>query len=268
VAYATLVEPFRLTVTHLEVVARKWHARCHLRLVQVSDLHIERITRREQELVERVNALQPDYILLTGDYLNFSYVGEPQAIAHARRTLGALRARRGIYAVRGTHTIDPNAVMPLLFDGLPIQWLRNQHTVVGDDECRTVFAGASCTRRPDIDVPAVQLALRDAPREAFTVLLYHTPELVPEALAGGVDLYLAGHTHGGQIRLPLYGALVTATNVGKRYEMGRYEVDDLTLYVSRGIGMEGMAAPRARFLCPPEVVCIDIVGTGRCQCDK
>jgi predicted MPP superfamily phosphohydrolase len=77
-----------------------------------------------------------------------------------------------------------------------------------------------------------------------------------------VDLYLAGHTHGGQLRLPVYGAMFTATTVGKRYEMGRYDVDGLTLYVSRGIGMEGKGAPRARFLCPPEIVCIDVIGQG------
>ncbi len=92
------------------------------------------------------------------------------------------------------------------------------------------------------------------------MLLFHMPDRVQEARAGGVDLYLAGHTHGGQIRLPLYGAMLTATETGKRYEMGRYDLDGLTLYVSRGIGMEGMAAPRARFLCPPEIVCLDIVG--------
>jgi predicted MPP superfamily phosphohydrolase len=260
VAYATLIEPFRLTVTHLEVPAPKLPQGRRVRLVQISDLHVERITRRERELIERVNALDADYVLLTGDYLNFSYVGEPRAIHDTRQVIGSLRARRGAYAVRGTHTIDPNAVMPLLLDDLPIEWLRNRHTVCGEDGYQIAFAGASCTRRRDIDVPAVERALQDVPNGAFTVLLYHTPDLVPEAAAGGVDLYLSGHTHGGQIRLPWYGALITATDAGKRYEMGRYDVDGLTLYVSRGIGMEGMAAPRARFLCPPEIVCVDVVG--------
>jgi predicted MPP superfamily phosphohydrolase len=76
-----------------------------------------------------------------------------------------------------------------------------------------------------------------------------------------VDLYLAGHTHGGQIRLPLFGAVFTASAYGKRYEQGHYSVGDTTLYVSRGIGMEGMGAPRARFLCPPEIVVVNL-GSG------
>jgi predicted MPP superfamily phosphohydrolase len=270
-----------------------------VRLVQISDLHVERLTRRERDLVRKVNALDADYVLLTGDYLNFSYIGESQAVADARQVLGGLRAREGIFAVRGTHQVDPNALLPVLFEdlpapgppwtgrqgrrdaacapglasatgcgpsaggtarGSPIRWLRNEHLTVGCDGYHMTFAGASCTRRRDIDVLATERALAGVPRDVFTVLLYHTPDLVPEAVAGGVDLYLAGHTHGGQIRLPLYGALFTATEVGKRYEMGRYDVDGLTLYVSRGVGMEGMAAPRARFLCPPEIVCIDIEG--------
>ena len=260
VVYATYFEPFRLGVTHLELRTPKMLAGHRVRLVHLTDLHIERITRREQELVERVNGLEADYILLTGDYLSFSYVGEPRAIADARLVLGSLRARAGVYAVRGTHQVDPNAVMSALFDGLPIRWLRNQSVDIRVDGYQIAFAGASCTRRRDIDLAALEQALTGVNKGSYTVLLYHSPELVPEAVSAGVDLYLAGHTHGGQIRLPAYGALFTATDTGKRYEMGQYQVQGLTLYVGRGLGMEGMAAPRARFLCPPEIVCIDLVG--------
>jgi predicted MPP superfamily phosphohydrolase len=259
--YATRFEPFRLGVTHIEVQTPKLPAGKRIRLVQVADLHIERITRRERDLIERVNALDADYVLYTGDYLSFSYIGEPRAISEARQVLAALQARHGAYAVRGTHQVDPNALLPHLFAGLPICWLRSKHVVLDHDGYSIAFAGASCSRVPEIDLPAVKRALDGIPRGTFTVLLYHTPDMVPEALAGDVDLYLAGHTHGGQIRLPFYGAVMTATAVGKRYEMGRYDVDGLTLYVSRGIGMEGKGAPRARFLCPPEIVCIDVAGT-------
>jgi predicted MPP superfamily phosphohydrolase len=75
-----------------------------------------------------------------------------------------------------------------------------------------------------------------------------------------VDLYLAGHTHDGQIRLPLYGALVTSSVYGRRYASGLFREGDTTMYVSRGIGFEGGGLPRARFLCRPEVVSVDLVG--------
>ena len=77
---------------------------------------------------------------------------------------------------------------------------------------------------------------------------------MPEMVQAGVNLHLAGHTHGGQIRLPFYGALLTSSLYGKRYEMGHYQEGNTHLYVARGVGVEGMGAPRARFLCPPEIV--------------
>jgi predicted MPP superfamily phosphohydrolase len=98
------------------------------------------------------------------------------------------------------------------------------------------------------------------PPGAYTILLYHTPDLAEAAAAAGVDLYLAGHTHGGQIRLPWYGALTTSSAYGKRFEAGLYQVDLMSLYVSRGIGLEGLRLPRARFLCPPEIIVIDMIG--------
>jgi hypothetical protein len=98
------------------------------------------------------------------------------------------------------------------------------------------------------------------PPSRFTLLLYHSPDLAPEAAALGVDLMLSGHTHGGQVRLPWFGALYTSSLYGKRYEAGRYALGRGTLYVSRGIGMEGKGAPRVRFLCPPEIVLWEIEG--------
>ena len=74
----------------------------------------------------------------------------------------------------------------------------------------------------------------------------------------GVDGYLAGHTHGGQWRVPGFGALVTSSRFGKRYEAGLYRERRTRLYVSRGLGMEGFGTPRARLFCPPEVVVLDL----------
>jgi len=81
----------------------------------------------------------------------------------------------------------------------------------------------------------------------------HSPDLVEAASERGIDLYLAGHTHGGQIRLPLYGAIATSSIYYKEYEAGWFQVERTHLYVSRGLGLEGASAPRARFLCRPEV---------------
>src|SRR5690606_28729056 len=81
-------------------------------------------------------------------------------------------------------------------------------------------------------------------------------ELMPQAVTHDIDLYLCGHTHGGQVRLPLIGPLVTSSKLGRRYVMGLYREGRTHLYVSRGVGFEGLGAPRVRFLCPPEITLI------------
>jgi predicted MPP superfamily phosphohydrolase len=94
--------------------------------------------------------------------------------------------------------------------------------------------------------------------DAYTVLLYHSPDLIAEANNRGIDLYLGGHTHGGQLRLPLYGAIVTSSAYGKQYERGLFQHEDTTMYITQGIGFEGGGMPRARFLCRPEIVRLEL----------
>ena len=90
-------------------------------------------------------------------------------------------------------------------------------------------------------------------------MLSHRPDPILEVAATGrADVQLSGHTHGGQVALPWYGAVVTLARHGKRFESGLHRVDSTPLYVSRGTGMEGRAAPRIRFLSRPEIAVIEI----------
>jgi predicted MPP superfamily phosphohydrolase len=105
----------------------------------------------------------------------------------------------------------------------------------------------------------IRNALGGVPPEAFTLFLYHTPDLILEAAGTGrVDLYCAGHTHGGQVALPVYGALVTLSKFGKKYESGLHREGQTSLYVTRGVGMEGGSAPRVRFFARPEITVIEL----------
>jgi uncharacterized protein len=99
--------------------------------------------------------------------------------------------------------------------------------------------------------------MKEVPPDAYSIFVYHYPDEI-YAVAGKVDLYCAGHTHGGQVALPLYGALLTLSRFGKRFEAGLYEVDGTQLYVNRGIGMEGSGAPRVRFFARPEITVYEI----------
>ncbi len=233
-------------------------ARPPLRIVHLSDPHVERTTAREKEIVRRVNDLEPDLIMLTGDYLNTSYLGDETAISDFRSLVSQLSARYGIYAVRGS--VDPPALTARLFDGLEVVVLENESVRLDVHGQEIYIIGVSCSHKLRIDYPRFDRALEGVPDEAFTILLYHSPDLMEKAVDEGMDLYLAGHTHGGQIRLPFYGAILTCSIYGKRYEAGLYHEGDTYLYVSRGLGMEGGSAPRVRFLCPPEIVTYTLQG--------
>lgn len=255
--YSVVVEPFRLTVTEMTFRSSKLAPNVPpVRLLQMGDLHIEReLTRREHDLLAKVKAMVPDVIVLTGDYLNLSYVYDAEALKAARLFLSQLHAPFGVYAVSGSPPVDPPAVVEKLFGGLDnIRLLRNESVFMDVRGQQFYIAGIVCSHDPAVDPGRLQESLVQVPDEGLKVLLYHSPDLMSEVVKVGVDLFLAGHTHGGQIRLPFYGALLTSSMYGKRYEMGYYQEGDTHLYVARGVGMEGMGAPRARFLCPPEVV--------------
>jgi len=226
-------------------------------VVHLSDLHIEHPTRREQEVLATVAALEADVILLTGDYLNPTYMDDPQSLAETRQFLAQLHAPYGVFAVNGT--VDDPGRMSILFDGLEnISVLDDKIAMLSFPGGELAILGLTNTFEPGADRQALLLMAEQVPGEAYTLLRYHTPDLIETAASTGIDLYLAGHTHSGQIRLPFYGALVTFSAYGKQYEMGAYQVGETFLYVSRGLGMEGWDAPRMRFLCPPELEVLEL----------
>ncbi len=256
--YALYVEPFRLTTTYLEFrAAGVVPAGSHLRIVQVSDLHMERWTKREMDVLDEIATLEPDLIVLTGDYLNLSYLDDPRTLADTRAFLSRLHAPYGVYAIQGT--VDKGGRMERIFAGLDVTVLEDEVVEVPVGGWgRSLYVVGLADLGTARDRAALPELMEEIPGGAFSLLLYHRPDVAEVAAQEGVDLYLAGHTHGGQVRLPLYGALVTFSDYGKRFEQGRYELDETTLYVSRGLGMEGWLAPRVRFLCPPEIVVIDV----------
>jgi predicted MPP superfamily phosphohydrolase len=231
-----------------------------LRIVQISDLHVERLTRRERALPDLVAGLEPDLIVLTGDMLNTSYNDDPRALADLRTLLAQLYAPAGIYAIWGTIEVDlPDLLRPILHD-LNIVVLEDRAVEVKIHDQYLWLMGLLCRRDPVAEEARLRATLADAPPGAFTLLLYHVPDLMPQASSLGVDLVLAGHTHGGQWCVPGFGAILTSSRYWKRYEAGLYHEGNTYLYVSRGVGLEGFGTPRARFFCPPEVVLVTISG--------
>lgn len=259
VIYGFWIEPHRLTLTRQTLQSPKLGFARPLRVLHLGDIHVERLTDRERELVALCKAAAPDVILFSGDFLNLSYTRDALAQEHARSVLAELDAPLGVYVVSGSPAVDPPEVVSKLVQGLDnLRWLRQEIATIEHEGKRLDILGLDCTHRPFVDAPNLYATLNGNGPERFRILLYHTPDLAPEAAEAGIDLQLSGHTHGGQVRLPFYGALYAGSLYGKAFEAGRRQVGNLTLYVSRGIGLEGGGAPRVRFNCPPEVVLWEI----------
>lgn len=259
VIYAFWIEPHQIRLTRQTLESHKLKDGPPLRLLHLGDLHVERITARELQLVAMVESIAPDLILFSGDFLNLSNIDDPVAWEHCRSILSQLSAPLGVFAVTGSPPVDQPPIVAQLLDGINIRWLKDEKVTLDHHGQRVDLIGITCTHRPPIDAPRLYEAL-GSQNGRFTILLYHTPDLAPEAARAGIDLQLSGHTHGGQVRLPFFGALYTSSLYGKQLEIGRIQIGTLTLYVTRGLGMEGKGAPRVRFLSPPEIVLWEVAG--------
>ena len=259
VVYGFWIEPHHLGLTKQSLRTDKLKPGEAIRILHIGDLHVERITRREQQINRYIQDLKPDLILFSGDFLNLSYRKDPLAREAARSLIKEWQAPYGTFIVTGSPAVDLPEVIPGLLEGLPVRWLREERQPLTIHGQEIDLIGLSCSHKPFVDRLHLAALLPEKPAK-FTLLLYHSPDLSPSAARAGVDLQLSGHTHGGQVRLPLIGALFTGSLYGRRFQMGRQKIGEMTLYITRGIGMEGAGAPRVRFLCPPEVILWEISG--------
>ncbi len=217
------------------------------RIVQISDLHCDKKPRNEERTVEIVNALKPDVIVATGDFLSC-----PEGFALMQRTLSRLEAPLGKFAVTGNFDVGHWPQLDIPGD-CTFRVLDPETVVVTKGEDSIAITGVGYARSD-----AVQEPIEGFSDDRFDVFLFHTPDLIEDVCRSGVDLYLCGHTHGGQVALPWYGAVITFSKFGKKYESGMYHVGDATLYVNRGLGMEPPPAPQIRFCARPEISVFDI----------
>jgi predicted MPP superfamily phosphohydrolase len=261
VVYGFWIEPSRVVVHREHLETAKLPPGPPIRILHIGDIHIDRISIREEKLISHLHRLQPDLILFSGDILSLSSLDDPQAHADARMVLAEFKAPLGAYMVGGSPPIDRDDILPILLEDLPLNLINNQRVkiVAGDREIEIL--GISCTHKPAVDGAMLQHIDPRCPSN-LTILLYHSPDLAPIAAKEMIDLQLSGHTHGGQVRIPWYGALYASSLYGKRFEAGRSHLNGMVLYVTRGLGFEGKGAPRVRFLCPPEIVLWEITSVG------
>ena len=225
-----------------------------LRIAQLSDIHLgppDMPATRVASIVAQVNALRPDLIVLTGDYHGGKLIdGKAGNLDNAIRPLARLRSRFGTFAVRGNH--DEPYWSPRVLPRYGMTYLQNTHADAGP----IIVAGSDDLTTGHADVAAALAGI--APGKPV-IMLMHQPDGFA-AVPASVALTLAGHTHGGQVRLPLFGAPVIGSRRG--YQRGAYTEGGRRLIVSSGIGTTTLPI---RWGVPPEIVVVTLrsYSTGR-----
>jgi predicted MPP superfamily phosphohydrolase len=259
------IEPFKLKLTAVMTFSDRLPLGTDpIKVLHISDLHVERLTDREARVVTLAREAKPDIIVISGDYVNLSYNRDLETLKQVHQLLSQLSAPYGVFATLGSPPVDLRETVVPIFDDLRhVTLLRHgwQEVMMGNGRSLTVM-GMDCSHDLPIDAGRLARLAAAAPNDVPQLLVYHSPELMPEASEHGIDLYVCGHTHGGQVRLPIIGPIFTSSQLGRRFVMGLYKLGRTTLYVSRGIGLEGLSAPRVRFLCPPEMTLITIMPNG------
>jgi predicted MPP superfamily phosphohydrolase len=245
--YAFLVEPHWLETTRVTIRTTK--LKVPVRIAVIADIQTEHPGPYEEEALRRAQEEKPDLILFLGDYVQVMGRSRYSAACKAFNKMlheVNLQARLGIHAVRGN--VDRARIMRWYFSGLDVHSFERTRTV---DVGPLVLTGLSWE-------DSLNKRLSVPPQEKYHVVFGHHPNFS----LGNVhaDLLLAGHTHGGQVRLPWVGPILTLSRIPRSWAGGVTSLaPDKRLIVSRGIGMERGNAPQMRFLCRPEILLVDLL---------
>ncbi len=228
------------------------------RLVQFGDLHLDDWSKPERlhRIADKVNEQHPDLVAITGDFGSYSAreFDEERLIEALRR----LSARDGCVAILGNHDYltDVRLVRRCIREGGVTELINGVRTLRRGDAALHV-AGIDDVMEGN---SRLDLVLRELPEEGAAILLAHEPDFADVSSATGrFDLQLSGHSHGGQVAVPLLRRLVLPP-FSQRYTRGLYEVRGMTQYTNRGIGF---VHARLRFLCRPEITAFTIRSPAR-----
>ncbi|NQX64586.1 metallophosphoesterase [Paenibacillus alba] len=248
-SYSGYIEPKWIEFTRLTLPFERLPNAFHgLKLLQFSDLHIGHHFDLQDlaHVIQLIQEEKADLICFTGDLFD-SHIIEDSA--KTSELLNSLQAPLGKWSVLGNHDKwkGPNLTLPILQDG-GFQSLVNAHKTIAYKGQTIQIAGVEdmLTGKPDIET-----TMHGANAQMFTLLLSHCPDFADQIGNHAIDLQLSGHTHGGQIRLPFVGAVITPP-AGRNYVAGLQTASQssMLIYTNRGIGTTTLPF---RLLCRPEI---------------
>jgi predicted MPP superfamily phosphohydrolase len=266
-AYGLLYGRLNVEITrHRVKLSRLPKAFEGLRIAQLSDIHIGPFMTAEEvrKCVALTNELRPDLVALTGDFINWDpATQEPVVLA-----LAGLKAPLGVFGCLGNHELwtDTEDSIARLFAAQHIRILRRESAPIGSQGATLNLLGVNFESRTRLGPPggpvvrqylagAEQLVMPDT----VNILLTHNPNAFDRAAELGIDLTLAGHTHGGQVNLEFIHPSLTPARLITDYVRGWFQKGAAQLYVNRGIGTFGVPI---RFGSPPEITVFELVREG------
>jgi predicted MPP superfamily phosphohydrolase len=252
-AYATSIEPNWLDLERVNIPIQGLQPALEgVRIAVLSDIHLHPFTGIElvKEAVEVINDLNPDLMVLLGDYV----LESANAIFELAPVLANLKSQYGVYAILGNHDLWTDAeTVKSGFHQVGIPMLVNSGKEIAINGEKLYLAGLDdgWSGKPDLET-----ALAACPVDVPVILLMHEPDFIDIfAQDARVTLQLSGHTHGGQVRPPGFGSIILP-QYGRNYAHGLYQVKSAWLYVTRGLGVIG---PPVRFNCRPEITEITLI---------
>jgi uncharacterized protein len=219
-------------------------------ILHLSDLHADGLPGLAAAISRHVKCLEVDLCVLTGDY-RFEVSGPCHNVYPAmQEIIDAVRSRHGIIGILGNHDFYEEAEA---LERMGVRMLINQSSVLEHRNGRLWIAGVDDPHYYACD--DLGAAMADIPQGAFVILLAHSPELYREAQRCGVNLYLCGHSHGGQLCLPLIGPVLLNADCPRTLCAGAWTYKGMSGYTSAGAGSSMVPV---RFFCPPEITVIEL----------
>jgi hypothetical protein len=250
VIYGFIIEPSTIRITKINKSMDKANSKLHF--IHLADVHLEKFSVREGKILKVIKDLNPDFILFTGDFLSLSHNRDPDSINQVINLFNQINSLVPVYYVSGSPAVDIEEIVVLIQDNISATRLNNEKLIIVKNDVEVNLIGVTSTHKPQNDVKVIPSLIE---KDKINILMYHSPDLIYEIKREDqIQIMLSGHTHGGQVRIPIWGAFFTGSLYGRKLQSGMYRIHDTLLYISRGIGLEGMGAPRVRFLCSPEII--------------
>ena len=223
------------------------------RILHLSDLHIEGIVDKGQTLRNVIRDLEFDLCVITGDFRLLTYGDYENTLVTLAPLIKEIQCTHGIIGILGNHDflemvsgLEDLGIRMLLNESLPIQQGEETIWIVGLDDPHWY------------EVADLPRALRAVPDDAIRILLVHSPEVIEEAATAGMNVYLCGHSHGGQICLPGGTPIIVNSRCTRKFTSGAWQYNKMQGFTSRGVGTSLLPV---RISCRPEVIVHRLVST-------